>query len=175
MPLCLAAWRCWRKRWRSWRRARRGSIISISRPPRHDFHKLDGGLRVLLQVPAGEDHRGLEAPPIYQQQVCDDCAGLLWRLPNLQQLLDQKLALCREVALSRLAFRGQVDGPVCHRAPFPGYPKENIRFKCNEHKVKGIQINYKSAAKYVGSDELELLVLFPAGTAWEVHYDISVR
>ena len=22
---------------------------------------------------------------------------------------------------------------------FPGYPKENIRFKCNEHKVKGIQ------------------------------------
>ena len=22
---------------------------------------------------------------------------------------------------------------------------------------------------------LELLVLFPAGTAWEVHYDISVR
>jgi len=30
---------------------------------------------------------------------------------------------------------------------FPGYPKENIRFKCNEHKVKGVQINYKSAAK----------------------------
>jgi hypothetical protein len=58
---------------------------------------------------------------------------------------------------------------------FPGYPKENIRFKCNEHKVKGIQINYKSAAKYVGSDELELLVLFPAGTAWEVHYDVDVR
>jgi len=58
---------------------------------------------------------------------------------------------------------------------FPGYPKENIRFKCNEHKVKGVQINYKSAAKYVGSDELELLVLFPTGIAWEVHYDISVR
>jgi hypothetical protein len=38
-----------------------------------------------------------------------------------------------------------------------------------------MQINYKSAAKYVGSDELELLVLFPAGTAWEVHYDMSVR
>src|SRR5258707_10055575 len=54
---------------------------------------------------------------------------------------------------------------------FPGYPKENIRFKCNEHKVKGVQINYKSAAKYVGSDELELLVLFPTGIAWEVHYD----
>jgi len=58
---------------------------------------------------------------------------------------------------------------------FPGFPKENIRFKCNEHKVKGIQINYKSAEKYVGDDTLDLLVLFPGGFAWEVHYDISVR
>jgi hypothetical protein len=58
---------------------------------------------------------------------------------------------------------------------FPGYPKDNIRAKCNEHRVRGVQINYKSAEKYVGSDELELLVLFPNGFAWEVHYDISVR
>jgi DNA invertase Pin-like site-specific DNA recombinase len=29
--------------------------------------------------------------------------------------------------------------------------------------------------KYVGSDELELLVLFPVGTAWEVRYNIDVR
>ena len=58
---------------------------------------------------------------------------------------------------------------------FPGFPKENIRFKCNEHKVKGTQINYKSAEKYVGDDTLDLLVLFPGGFAWEVHYDISVR
>src|SRR5262245_27541506 len=58
---------------------------------------------------------------------------------------------------------------------FPGYPKENIRFKCNEHKVRGAQINYKSAEEYVGDDTLDLLVLFPGGFAWEVHYDISVR
>jgi hypothetical protein len=58
---------------------------------------------------------------------------------------------------------------------YPNYPKENIRFKCNEHKVRGMQISYKSAEKYVGDDTLDLLVLFPAGTAWEVHYDISVR
>ena len=58
---------------------------------------------------------------------------------------------------------------------FPNYPKENIRARCNEHKVRGVQINYESAEKYVGSDELELLVLFPGGFAWEVHYDISVR
>jgi hypothetical protein len=58
---------------------------------------------------------------------------------------------------------------------FPGYPKENIRYKCDEHKVKGMQVNYKSAEKYTGSDELELLIFFPAGIVWEVHFDISVR
>jgi hypothetical protein len=53
-------------------------------------------------------------------------------------------------------------------------PKENIRSKCNDHKVRGVQFNYKSAEKYVGSDELELLVLFP-GFAWKVRYNIDVR
>jgi hypothetical protein len=62
--------------------------------------------------------------------------------------------------------------PTTH---FPNFPKEAIRFKCNQHKVKGMQINYKSAEKYVGDDAFDLLVLFPAGTAWEVHYDVSVR
>jgi hypothetical protein len=58
---------------------------------------------------------------------------------------------------------------------FPGYPKEHVRFKCNDHKVRGMQVNYKSAEKYVGSDELELLVLFPNGFGWEVRYNIDVR
>jgi hypothetical protein len=58
---------------------------------------------------------------------------------------------------------------------FPNYPKENIRSKCNEHRVKGMQVNYKSAEKYVGDDTLDLLILFPAGFAWEVHFDVSVR
>jgi hypothetical protein len=38
-----------------------------------------------------------------------------------------------------------------------------------------VQVNYKSAEKYIGSDEFELLALFPSGFAWEVHYGISVR
>jgi hypothetical protein len=37
---------------------------------------------------------------------------------------------------------------------FPNFSKENIRSKCNDRKVRGVQINYKSAEKYVGSDEL---------------------
>jgi hypothetical protein len=42
-------------------------------------------------------------------------------------------------------------------------------------KKKGMQISYKSAEKYVGDDALDLLILYPGGTAWEVHYDVSVR
>jgi hypothetical protein len=58
---------------------------------------------------------------------------------------------------------------------FPNYPKEHVRFKCNDHKVRGIQLNYKSADKYVGDDTLDLLVLWPVGTALEVRYNIEVR
>jgi hypothetical protein len=54
-------------------------------------------------------------------------------------------------------------------------PKETIRSKCNDHKVRGMQVNYKSAEKYVGSDELELLVLFPGEFAWKVRYNIDVE
>jgi hypothetical protein len=58
---------------------------------------------------------------------------------------------------------------------FPSYPKEHSRYKCIQYKVKGVQLNYKSAEKYVGDDAFDLLVLFPGGFAWEVHYDVSVR
>jgi hypothetical protein len=58
---------------------------------------------------------------------------------------------------------------------FPSYPKESDRYKCNQHKVKGMQVIYKSAEKYTGSDTLELLVLYPGGFAREVQYDMSVR
>jgi len=58
---------------------------------------------------------------------------------------------------------------------FPNFGKENIRYRCNRHKVRGQQVNYKSAEKYIGSDTFELLVLFPGGFAREVRLDIDVR
>ena len=57
----------------------------------------------------------------------------------------------------------------------PAFPKENIRARCNNRKVRGVQVNYKSAEKYVGDDTLDLLVLFPGGFAREVHLNINVR
>src|SRR6516162_5814800 len=58
---------------------------------------------------------------------------------------------------------------------FPTFPKENMRARCNRHKVRGQQVNYKSAEKYIGSDTLELLALLPGGFAREVHINIDVR
>ena len=58
---------------------------------------------------------------------------------------------------------------------YANYSKENIRSKCNQHKVKGMLVNYKAAEKYTGNDEFDLLILFPGGYAWEHHYDVSVR
>jgi hypothetical protein len=58
---------------------------------------------------------------------------------------------------------------------FPKFDRKNIRYRCNRHKVRGQQVNYKSAEKYIGSDTLELLVLFPGGFGEEVHLNIDVR
>jgi hypothetical protein len=55
------------------------------------------------------------------------------------------------------------------------YSKENIRSKCNQHKVKGTMVNYKAAEKYTGKDEFDLLILYPTGIASEHHFDLSVR
>jgi hypothetical protein len=57
---------------------------------------------------------------------------------------------------------------------FPSYAKESNRYKCTQHKVKGVLVNYK-AEKYVGNDAFDLLILYPGGFAREVHYDMSVR
>jgi len=58
---------------------------------------------------------------------------------------------------------------------FPSFERENIRYRCNQQKVRGQQVNYKSTEKYTGSDTLELLVLFPGGFNEEVHINIDVR
>jgi hypothetical protein len=34
---------------------------------------------------------------------------------------------------------------------FPTFPKQNMRARCNNRKVRGVQVNYKSAEKYVGA------------------------
>jgi len=78
-----------------------------------------------------------------------------------------------EIRITKQPEHGSVE--ITPTINFPSYPKEHVRFRCNEHKVRGSQLNYKSAEKYIGSDEFELLVLWPTGFGLEVHYDVSVR
>jgi hypothetical protein len=58
---------------------------------------------------------------------------------------------------------------------FSNYGKEYSAYECNRQKVRGVGVNYRSAKKYIGADELNILFFFPDGMAWEVHYDVNVR
>jgi hypothetical protein len=58
---------------------------------------------------------------------------------------------------------------------FAFYKKDNIRSRCNEHKVPGKLVFYKSEDKYVGDDVVDLLVIFDNGYAWDLHININVR
>ncbi len=78
-----------------------------------------------------------------------------------------------DVRVTKEPEHGKVDTSTA--SLFPNYPKESNRYKCTEHKVKGVQINYKSAEKYTGKDEFDLLILYPGGIASEIHYDMSVH
>jgi hypothetical protein len=49
------------------------------------------------------------------------------------------------------------------------FSKENVRSKCNQHRVKGTLVNHKAAEKYTGKDEFDLLILYPDGLAREHH------
>src|SRR6266487_628559 len=78
-----------------------------------------------------------------------------------------------KVRVTKQPEHGTVDTVVT--TEYVHYPKENIRSKCNQHRVKGTLVNYKAGEKYTGNDEFDLLVLYPHGTAWEIHYNINVR
>jgi hypothetical protein len=78
-----------------------------------------------------------------------------------------------DIRITKQTEHGSVE--IASATRFPNFPKENIRARCNSHKVRGMQVNYKSAEKYVGDDTLDLLVLYPGGFAREFHLDISVH
>jgi hypothetical protein len=76
------------------------------------------------------------------------------------------------VRVTKQPEHGKVE--IASTAHFPVFSKESNRYKCNQHKVKGVLVNYK-AEKYVGEDAFDLLIIYPGGFAREVHYDIGVR
>jgi hypothetical protein len=93
--------------------------------------------------------------------LIDDASALT------DQPLTHAVAVTVNVRVTKEPEHGTVETSAT--TSFPSYPKENLRHRCNEHKVRNQQVYYKSAEKYVGDDMLDLLVLFPAGFGWELH------
>jgi hypothetical protein len=58
---------------------------------------------------------------------------------------------------------------------FPTFPKENPRYKCNEHKVDAQVLTYKANAGYKGPDSLTYIEIAPSGYAFEKTYRFNVR
>jgi hypothetical protein len=78
-----------------------------------------------------------------------------------------------EVRTTKTPEHGAVE--VVPTENFPNYAREATRYKCNERKVRGINVNYKSSEGYVGPDEFVLLILYPGGFGREIHFNIVVR
>ena len=58
----------------------------------------------------------------------------------------------------------------------PGEHFNNDRTKCgNGKKIRGQTVSYKSSGGYTGPDAFDLLVLYPSGTAREMHFIMNVR
>jgi hypothetical protein len=55
------------------------------------------------------------------------------------------------------------------------YAKDHPQAKCSGKKVYGLDVNYKSRGDYRGIDEAEIFVMWPYGTASQLHFHIDVR
>jgi hypothetical protein len=53
---------------------------------------------------------------------------------------------------------------------FAEFAKDSVLAKCSGKKMRGLSVNYKSSGGYLGPDEFDLLVLWPTGRAWEMHF-----
>jgi len=58
---------------------------------------------------------------------------------------------------------------------FPTFPESNVRSACNRRRVPGVQATYVSQRGYLGSDFVELQLLFPAGAERSVKLPIEVK
>ena len=58
---------------------------------------------------------------------------------------------------------------------FPTFPKENPRYKCNEHKYDAQMLTYKADVGYKGPDSFTYVEISPSGYAFEKTYRFNVR
>lgn len=58
---------------------------------------------------------------------------------------------------------------------YTSFPRENPRSACNDKRVPGAMVKYKSEEGYTGGDTFRALIIYPDGSATEATYNIVVR
>jgi hypothetical protein len=56
-----------------------------------------------------------------------------------------------------------------------GFKKDSSLVKCSGRKMRALNVNYKSADKFVGTDEFELFIMWPNSRASEMHFIVNVK
>lgn len=98
-----------------------------------------------------------------------------------QQIIQLLYALnpdCSEVDGWVFEITKQPEHGVANVEPssfFPIYPKDNPRYKCNEHKIQMQVLTYQAKEGYKGPDSLTYLEIGPSGIAWEKTFHFNVR
>jgi len=78
-----------------------------------------------------------------------------------------------EFAITKQAEHGKAE--IVPHADYSTYTKDNPRAKCNEQKIEGFMLTYKSNNGYTGPDSFTYWELTPSGLAREVTYHLNVR
>jgi hypothetical protein len=58
---------------------------------------------------------------------------------------------------------------------FPNFAKDSPRAKCNGKKIRGVAIYYKPEKDFKGTDEFEVILLYPSGFADEAKFSVNVQ
>jgi len=77
------------------------------------------------------------------------------------------------IRLIRAPEHGRVT--VTQATDFPNFPVSNIRNECNRRRVPGAAAYYVSQRGFLGTDFVQLEIIFPSGSLRQQSYNINVR
>ena len=77
------------------------------------------------------------------------------------------------IRLTRAPEHGRVT--VSQTRDFPNFPVSNIRSECNRRRVPGAVVHYVSQREFLGTDYVDIEVIFVSGTLRQQSYTINVR
>jgi tetratricopeptide (TPR) repeat protein len=143
--------------------------LSLYLAPSHPLALLSLGDLYEAKPPKVRVDDGLVKPKDFKRYVASGRSTTLGFYTALNP--DCTVSGILTIRIAKQPEHGSVE--IVETISFPHYV--GSREKCNQQKVKGVLVTYKSAKKFIGNDTVDLLALMPGGLAWENHFDISVR